>query len=430
MHVSRITGIDDIGRENAELRRLVAALQHLSTLAVQNVGLDSIVEFVAARVHTAVAVVDEQLTVLASSVDSASGAGELYGEGLSHPRLAQVLEVVGPTRRALRMPGIGGAAPIIVAPVPVADAVPAFLLTLDDGDLDVGEDLTLLLTEHAATICGVILGRERVLAAAATQARHDLIEALLSGKGSDADEVRRWAAHLGYDEQHHHRVVSVVALETRDSSHATHVPAAVERFFTSQAPDAITALRGREVVVVLPELDPAISRAARLSQECISRIGETFGTAAINAGIGGMCCSARDIASSYDGARRTVEIIGRMGRVGTSIALEELGIHRLLLQVADVVQLREFAREVFGELLVGSSGTSMEYLSTLACYFNVNNSPQRAAEQLHLHRNTVTYRVRRVEELTKLDFHNYSDRLMAQVALEILDIVDAVEEIA
>jgi sugar diacid utilization regulator len=426
MAVSRMTAADEIGRENAELRRLVAALQHLSSLAVEDVGLDSVTQFVAERVHTAVALVDEQLTVLATSGGSESTW--FLGDRLDDPRLSQVLTVVGPTRRALRIPGIAGAAPIIVAPVPVGDTVPAFMLTLDDADLESGEDLRLLLTEHAATICGVILGRERVLAAAATQARYHLIEGLLSGKGTDAAEIGRWAAHLGYDDQHHHRVVSIDLLKPCDGEKATQVSAAVERFFTTHAPDAITASRGREVVVVLPEGDSTTPRALQLARQCIGRIGETFGAAAINAGVGGVCRSPLDIARSYQDARRTVEIVGRMGRVGTSVAVEELGVHRLLLQVADVTHLSEFAREVFGDLLVQGNGTARDYLSTLACYFRVNNSPQRAAEELHMHRNTVTYRIRRIEELSALDFHTYRDRLMAQIALEILDMVDVAGE--
>jgi DNA-binding PucR family transcriptional regulator len=42
---------------------------------------------------------------------------------------------------------------------------------------------------------------------------------------------------------------------------------------------------------------------------------------------------------------------------------------------------------------------------------------------LHVHANTVSYRIHRVEELTGLDLGNYRERLMAQVALEILDAV-------
>ena len=428
MATPRLDGSEQIGRENAALRRLIVAFQHLSGLAVQDAGLESVTESIAERVDTAVAVVDDKLTVLACSGGMESDAAQLFRDHLRHPRLAQVLEVVGPTRRALRMPGMAGIAPIIVAPVPVGDTVPAFLLTLDEGDQDEGEDVRLLLTEHAATICGVILGRERVVAAAATQARYDLVEGLLSGKGSDADEVRRWAAHLGYDEQYQHRVASVVLLDACSGNDVARVSAAVERFFTTQIPEAITTLRDREVVVVLPELDPAAPRAVELVKQCISRITETFGAAMINAGIGAICHAASEIARSYDDARRTVEIVYRIGRAGTAVAVEELGIHRLLLQVADVAQLQEFARDVFGDLLAHTNGTAMEYLSTLASYFRENNSPQRVAQELHLHRNTVAYRVRRIEELANLDFRSYRDRLMAQVALEILDMVDVAGE--
>lgn len=428
MATPRLAGSEEIGRENAALRRLIVAFQHLSGLAVEDTGLESVTESIAERVDTAVAVVDDKLTVLACSGGMESDAAQLFRDHLRHPRLAQVLEVVGPTRRALRMPGMAGFAPIVVAPVPVGDAVPAFLLTLDDGDQDESEDMRLLLTEHAATICGVILGRQRVVAAAATQARYDLVEGLLSGRRSDADEVRRWAAHLGYNEQYKHRVASIALLDGCGGEDAARVSAAVERFFTTQIPEAITAQRAREVVVVLPELDPAAPRAVRLVRQCIACITETFGGAMVNAGIGGMCHAPSEIARSYEDARRTVEIVDRIGRAGAAVAIEELGIHRLLLQVADIAQLREFAREVFGDLLAHGNGTAMEYLSTLTSYFRENNSPQRVAQELHLHRNTVAYRVRRIEELADLDFRNYRDRLMAQVALEILDMVDLVGE--
>lgn len=419
---------DEIGRENAELRHLVAALQHLSSLAVEGAGLESVAEFVAERVDTAVAVVDQELMLLAASGGAVSDAARIFGEQLSRPALPQVLGVVGPTRRALRVPGLAGVAPMIIAPVPIGDEVRAYLLTLDDGELDAGEDMRLLLTEHAATICGVILGRDRIVAAAATQARNDIVEGVLSGKARDPEEVRRWAVHLGYDEQHPHRVISLVVHGNCEDDRATTASASVARFFTTQTPEAITALRGREVVVLLPEPEGSAPRAAELTKLCVGRVNEIYPDAVVNAGIGGMCQLATDIARSYEDARRTVEILGRMGQPGRAVAIEELGIRRLLLQVADVGQLKEFVNEVFGALLVQTNGTTTEYLSTLACYFRVNNSLQRASAELHLHRNTVSYRVRRVEELTELDFRRYSDRLMAQVALEILDMVDVVGE--
>jgi DNA-binding PucR family transcriptional regulator len=121
--------------------------------------------------------------------------------------------------------------------------------------------------------------------------------------------------------------------------------------------------------------------------------------------------------------RRTAprQTLKRLGRAGAVSAFEDLGVHRLLLQVPDLAELRSFAAEVLGKLSVHEQEHKSEYLSTLACYFRENNSPQRASRILHVHPNTVAYRIKRIEEITGLRLDNYTDRLIAQVALEILD---------
>lgn len=47
--------------------------------------------------------------------------------------------------------------------------------------------------------------------------------------------------------------------------------------------------------------------------------------------------------------------------------------------------------------------------------------PEPRPRQLHAHPNTVTYRLRRIEEITGLRLDIQRDRLMAEVALEIME---------
>jgi PucR family transcriptional regulator, purine catabolism regulatory protein len=224
-----------------------------------------------------------------------------------HPRLADVLGAAGRARRALRLPDVGSAAATIVAPILVGDDVPAYLITLDSGDSGPGEDTRLLLTEHAATICGVILGRERVVAAAASRIRDDLVEGLLSGRGADLGETARWARHLGYDGEHDHSVISValeVAKDGPEESRAAlrqRAAVAAEHFFATRAPDAIISVRDAEVVVVLPDggAQSSAGRAARLGRMCCDRLGELFAEVTVTIGIGGSCREPAGIARSY-----------------------------------------------------------------------------------------------------------------------------------
>ncbi|HUA28380.1 MAG TPA: helix-turn-helix domain-containing protein [Streptosporangiaceae bacterium] len=415
-----------VQHENALLRELVTVYQHLTGLTLQDADVSTVARLLAERTAATVAVVSRGLQVLAAACSDA-GPGDKVADYvrdyLASPRLAAVLNSTAQTRRSLRLPDVGDAVPVIVAPILVGDDVPAYLMTFGSGHKDDGGDMSLLVTEHAATICGVILGRERVVAAAARQVRDDLVEGLLLG-GRDTGDVGRWARHLGYDATREHRILAV-AFETAGSARPAsgagafrkRVAAAIDHFFTTRLPGAITSIREDEVVIVAPE--PA--DAGRLSSGCLARMRDLFPDTVITIGIGGACQDPANIARSYGQARRTIEAVQRLGRQGQVVAFEDLGIHRLLLQVPDLAELRAFAAEILGKLDAQEGQRGSDLLTTLACYFRENTSPQRTARSLHVHPNTVAYRIKRIQEITGLELGSYRDRLMAQVALEIID---------
>jgi PucR family transcriptional regulator, purine catabolism regulatory protein len=433
-----------VHRENALLRELVTVYQHLTGLTLQDADVSTVLQLLAKRTAATVAVVSRGLEVTAAAGPDLPDeqVASNVRDYVAARRLGSVLNSTAQTRRSLRLPETGDSAGVIVAPILVGDDVPAYLLTFGKPDAD-GGDMSLLVTEHAATICGVILGRERVVAAAARQVRDDLMEGLLLGAGHANGEVSRWARHLGYDASREHRVLTV-AIEATGSAGALgsaaalwkRVATAIDHFFTTRVPGAIIAIRDGEVVIVMPDRDGSqaapggsLSRVttvagstevSRLSAACLARMRDLFPEAVVTVGIGGSCRDAAEIARSYGQARRTIDAVVRLGRQGQAVAFEDLGIHRLLLQVPDLAELKSFATEILGELDRQDPQRGAELLATLACYFRENNSPQRTAQSLHVHPNTVAYRIRRVQEITGLKLDAYRDRLMAQVAIEIV----------
>jgi sugar diacid utilization regulator len=429
-------GLDQhtVQRENAMLRELVTVYQQLTGLTLQNADVSTVARLLAERTVATVAIVGRGLEVLAAAAPGAADedVAGIVRDYVVSTRLGAVLVSTARTRRSLRLPDVGDSVPVIVAPILVGDDVPAYLIIFGSPQQGDGGDMSLLVTEHAATICGVILGRERVVAAAARQVRDDLVEGLLLGGGRDNGEVGRWARHLGYDSTREHRILAV-AIEAAGSARAAggsaaapgkRVAAAIEHFFTTRMPGAITSMREDEVVIVVPEYSgqlPPAAEASHLSSSCLARMRDLFPEVMITIGIGGGCRDAAEIARSYGQARRAIDAVARLGRQRQVVAFEDLGIHRLLLQVPDLAELRSFATEILGELGRPERQRGAELLATLACYFRENNSPQRTARILHVHPNTVAYRIRRIQEITGLRLDTYRDRLMAQVALEILD---------
>jgi sugar diacid utilization regulator len=441
-------GLDGVSRENRVLRDLVTVYHHLTGLALQSADVQAVVELIAERMVCRVAVVSPTLEILAAAAPETAreDATDQVQESLTPSRLARVLRAVTQTRRALRLPAVGGAPTSVVAPILVGDDILAYLVTAEGAPGNTGDDTGLLLTEHAATICGVILGRERVVAAVAGRVRDDLLEGLLLGRATDAEEARRWAQHLGCDPSRAHRVVvaspeaSVGARRASPSSpdepqdaevaaHRRRLFDSLERFIGGRTPTAIVGTQPGEVVILAPEVGsasghPVARTPMQLASDALAHARRTFPETVITIGVGGRFREPGEIPRAYAQALRTIEAGRRLGRQGQVVAFEDLGIHRLLLQVPDLGELRSFADEVIGRLSRYEDKHGSGYLRTFSVYLRENGSLQRAARQLHVHPNTVTYRLGRVEEITGLDLGHYQDRLMAQVALEILEALE------
>jgi DNA-binding PucR family transcriptional regulator len=71
-----------------------------------------------------------------------------------------------------------------------------------------------------------------------------------------------------------------------------------------------------------------------------------------------------------------------------------------------VEPLEEYDRERKGDLI-----------RTLAVFFEANANASEAAETLYLHRNSMAYRLERIQEITALDLKSPENRLALQLGL-------------
>ncbi|MCE0768456.1 helix-turn-helix domain-containing protein [Pseudonocardia kujensis] len=422
VHARRRIAQEITADEVRRLRKLVARCSHLSAAAAQQTEIGDVVQLLATQTASVIAVLDRSLDIFASAGGTDPAAVFTAMRERAGPAgFSSMLAAVAHNRRALTVPGGDRGTSVVVAPVSVGDDIAGYLVAISDDDR-LGEDMMLLAGEHAAMLCGVLLGRDLVVTAAAGRARRELVEGLLLARGHDDGEASRSAQHLGYDESRDHAVVAIALSE--DGSAGQH--AVVEKLLARLVGDAIVASRTDEVVAIIPSVGGAgaVERAADVAIRCVAELQQrAVAVGAVGVGVGNNCRSPADIARSYSEAQRAVAAGERIGTPGQVQLFAELGIHRLLLRIQDVGELRAFGEEVVGKLLEEDAATGMQYLPTLAVYFAENSSPSKAAQRLHVHPNTVSYRIRRVEEITLLRLDVHRDRLMAEVAVQILEVL-------
>lgn len=96
-----------------------------------------------------------------------------------------------------------------------------------------------------------------------------------------------------------------------------------------------------------------------------------------------------------------------------------LGTLELLAAIRDRALLDRFVERILGPLVGDDSRHRPVLIPTLQAWFQENGNLARAAERLHVHRNTLNYRLQRIEALSGCSFEDPHDRLNLSIALLI-----------
>jgi purine catabolism regulator len=130
--------------------------------------------------------------------------------------------------------------------------------------------------------------------------------------------------------------------------------------------------------------------------------------------------------SEVGGAAREAEQALSMGRrlfgQDSTTAFADLGLYRLLYALETLPELRAFHDESLARLK--KKDRSGALLQTLDAYLAANGSPTDAAQRLHLHRNTILYRLGRIEDILAVDLRDAEVRLSLHLALKVSDVLE------
>ena len=99
------------------------------------------------------------------------------------------------------------------------------------------------------------------------------------------------------------------------------------------------------------------------------------------------------------------------------IAYSNLGIVRLIYQLP-IPLCEMFMTEVFGENLPDTFDE--ETLTTINKFFENNLNVSETSRQLYVHRNTLVYRLEKLEKSTGLDIRKFDDALTFKIAMMVV----------
>jgi DNA-binding PucR family transcriptional regulator len=266
--------------------------------------------------------------------------------------------------------------------------------------LDAGQGRTV---ERAAMVTALLLNLRMRAAEAERRTRTELLADLVArspGPAPDRDLVQRGKV-VGVRLTAPHVVAVVHCAAERRRSVA----------FAAGAGTALAGERGDAVVVLVPGED-----ASAVAAELARRFGGSEGASAV--GAAGPVVPALGLASAHAEARRTADALRALGLHGRGAAAADLGFAGLVIggERADV---DGYLDRVLGPLADYDDRRGSDLIGTLAAWFAAAGSLRAAAEELHVHPNTVAQRLGRIAALLGADWQDPERALELQLALRL-----------
>ncbi|NLD48192.1 MAG: PucR family transcriptional regulator [Clostridiaceae bacterium] len=214
------------------------------------------------------------------------------------------------------------------------------------------------------------------------------------------------------------RIVFLIKTEITKDIYA-HV--IIERLFPGKNKDFMIILDDETTVLIKELKNNCDFREIDKTSKIIVDTLSTELMARVKVGIGTVAENIKDIGRSFKEAQMALLIGGIFDNEKSVINYNRLGIGRLIFQLPTTL-CKLFLNEVFKD---GSfESLDSETMYTIQKFFENNLNVSETSRQLYIHRNTLVYRLDKIQKSTGLDLRMFDDAIIFKVAMLVKKYLD------
>jgi purine catabolism regulator len=392
--------------------------RRLTQLVLEGGDLAALTETLAAILNRSVLIESPTFEVLASAIHGPVDENRLRAIELGYtPRevsqrmikrgvYAELQEKMRPVRMGT-MPDIGMTMERVIAPIVVRREIYGYIwIVAGDHPLT---DLDELAVEHAATVAALVMVKEEAVREAQQAARGDFLTQLLRPDSEIDPPLLARGNVVGYQFDRPHQVLFVV-------SQAEPLPTAarLDGWLRSLGQWSLAVAREKGIALIVESKTNAAGQA--LAQKMVAELGSRVWVGISQTTPAGGSANDKSLRRVYDEAVEAADI-GRLNGANVT-CFWELGLLDWLYRLPpEVVQANPYFA-IVEALAEHDRKANSDLTRTLAAYLDHGGALAEAASALNVHRNTMLYRLGRIEEIAKVDLRDVNQRLNLHVAVK------------
>ena len=191
----------------------------------------------------------------------------------------------------------------------------------------------------------------------------------------------------------------------------------IRGLFASRTTDFITAVDEKSIILVRETGEhEGYEQLDELAHSMLDALPEERRAQALIA-YGTIVSEIKDVSRSYKEARMALDVGKIFFEESKVIAYSSLGIGRLIYQLP-IPLCRMFIKEIFETK--SPDDFDDETLTTINKFFDNNLNVSEPSRQLYIHRNTLVYRLDKLQKSTGLDLRVFEDAITFKIALMVV----------
>ena len=190
----------------------------------------------------------------------------------------------------------------------------------------------------------------------------------------------------------------------------------IRGLFGVKSKDFVTAVDEKNIIVVKELAENEQYEDLRKTAEVILNLFRGDGNG-VHISYGTVINELKEVSRSYNEARMDLDVGMIFFEEQNIIAYSQLGIGRLIYQLP-IPLCKMFIKEIFD----GKSPDEFdeEILTTINKFFENSLNVSETSRQLYIHRNTLVYRLDKLQKSTGLDLRVFEDAITFKIALMVV----------
>jgi len=164
------------------------------------------------------------------------------------------------------------------------------------------------------------------------------------------------------------------------------------------------------------------SSFSKTVEEIYDKITQENGSLNIIIGKGGFYQNHENIHKSYDESLTVIQL-AQLHKNRFLYKYKEIGAYKIIMGVQNRTLIESFSQDILGQLYRYDDMHKADYVTFLRVFLEENGSTNKISQRLFIHRNTVLYKIKKIEQLLDMDTTNPFTKTNLYMAFLIEDVL-------